>query len=560
MIGMAPLADYPAIYLGYITYALVILIYARWLRHLFGSRTQRFGWLLLAGQLLLLTMHGWPIGPHSWWNHDAEHNIPVAFATFQVLSGSFCALAIAILSPLRPRWLRGYWVLISLGLFVLAQDEFGVLHDRFPILEEFYLIGGALVAGLSVIVWRHLDSRGRRYLYLLIAGLGVSVIGAEVLDKTPEICLDGWKILSTECIRFHPLDESFEKLGAWFVVLTSLGFAEQSIPSASWQRAKRPMLLVFGLVVSLSLRQGTLLYARLELYEDSLYNRRDRFYTQFANGYILRGSILRNLEAISNDSSYTFELFGQSKKDIDEDFGYAIHIVDQASEAVYAAHNHWSRRAAKRWLPGRIYKEYQKLWIPEDVPPGRALWFVFSLWEQTNEGEFVSIPITSSDQDLLSDTQAVLREFIVRVGETSVLPDNALKFYFSNGFALRGAQIPDSAHLGETLTIPMTWEAATDGEEDWVQFLHFVHEESGALWNHDQQPLGARLPTRLWYEGMLDSETWQFTLPAELPPGRYAIYTGLYRLSDLARLPVTDADGKPLPDARVPMGSIAISG
>ena len=109
-------------YLGYITYALVILIDARWLRHLFASRTQRFGWLLLAGQLLLLTMHGWPIGPHSWWNHDAEHNIPVALATCQVLSGSFCALAIAILSPLRPRWLRGYRVLISLGLFVLAQD------------------------------------------------------------------------------------------------------------------------------------------------------------------------------------------------------------------------------------------------------------------------------------------------------------------------------------------------------------------------------------------------------------------------------------------------------
>ncbi len=440
--------DFPTIILSFIVYAVVVLIYARWLRHLFGKRAQRFGWLLLAGQLLLLTMHGWPIGPHAWWNHDAEQNIPVAFATFQVLSGSFCALAIAILSPLRPRWLRGYWVLISLGLFVLAQDEFGVLHDRFPIIEEFYLIGGALVAGLSVIVWRYLDSRGRRYLYLLIAGLGVSVIGAEVLDKTPGICMDGWKILSTECIRFHPLEETFEKLGAWFVVLTSLGFAGQSIPSASWQRAKRPMLLVFGLVVSLSLRQGTLLYARLELYEDSLYNRRDRFYTQFANGYILRGSILRNLEAISNDSSYTFELFGQSKKDIDEDFGYAIHIVDQASEAVYAAHNHWSRRTAKRWLPGRIYREYQKLWIPEDVPPGRALWFVFSLWEQTNEGEFVNIPITSSDQDLLSDTQAVLREFIVRVGETSVLPDNALEFYFSNGFALRGASLPESARVG----------------------------------------------------------------------------------------------------------------
>ena len=110
------------------------------------------------------------------------------------------------------------------------------------------------------------------------------------------------------------------------------------------------------------------------------------------------------------------------------------------------------------------------------------------------------------------------------------------------------------------MAIPFTWQADSEGREDWVQFLHFVHEESGALWNHDQQPLGARLPTRLWYEGLRDTETWQFTLPADLAPGRYAIYTGLYRLSDLGRLPVSDADGMPLPDARVPLGYLTITG
>ena len=130
---------------------------------------------------------------------------------------------------------------------------------------------------------------------------------------------------------------------------------------------------------------------------------------------------------------------------------------------------------------------------------------------------------------------------------------------FENGFALIAAELPEVADAGEMFSISFTWQAASDSDEDWVQFLHFVHEESGALWNHDQQPLGARLPTRLWYEELRDAETWQFALPADLVPGRYAIYTGLYRLSDLERLPVSDADGLPLPDARVPLASITIS-
>ena len=208
-------SDLPTILLSYILYAVIILVYGGWLRHLFGKRAQRFGWLLLAGQLLLLTMHGWPIGPHAWWNHDAEYNIPVAFATFQVLAGSFCALAITALAPLRPRWQRMYWVILALGLYVLGQDEFGVLHDRFPILEEFYLVGGLLVALLSVLVWRWLKVWQRRYLYLIIAGLGISVVGAEILDKTPKICLELFQNISLDCIRLHPLEESFEKLGAF---------------------------------------------------------------------------------------------------------------------------------------------------------------------------------------------------------------------------------------------------------------------------------------------------------------------------------------------------------
>ena len=74
-------------------------------------------------------------------------------------------------------------------------------------------------------------------------------------------------------------------------------------------------------------------------------------------------------------------------------------------------------------------------------------------------------------------------------------------------------------------------------------------------------PLGLRLPTRLWYAGLQDpARCGSFTLPADLQPGRYSIYSGLYRLSDLQRLGVTLADGAQPADARIPLGTILIEG
>ena len=90
------------------------------------------------------------------------------------------------------------------------------------------------------------------------------------------------------------------------------------------------------------------------------------------------------------------------------------------------------------------------------------------------------------------------------------------------------------------------------------QFLHLGHEDSGEWFVYDQAPLGQRLPTRLWYTGLADSETWRVPLPADLAAGRYAVFTGLYRSSDLERVPARDAEGTPWLDNRVVLGSLII--
>ena len=419
-----------------------------------------------------------------------------------------------------------------------------------PSLEEFYLIGGGCVVLLSVLVWRNLEERNRRYLYLIIAGLGVSVFGAEILDKNPWYCGEQLQIFSLDCMRFHPLEEVFEKLGAFFLVMSLLGFAAAYIPREHWRWIRRSLVLSFSLPTLALLTVITLVNIRLGVFDPVILNFTFFHQTDFANGYHLDATIFPQTGTLSSEQNLFVTIHGEVQGEIEQDFGYAIHFVDQENQTVYAAHEHWSRLNKEQWQQVKSYGDPQKIWIPENVPAGRAMWLVFSLWEELASGEFANIPITSSDAYQLSETHIVLRDFI--------LGESIRDFLFGESFILRDVGIPVTARAGELLVIPMTWEAVTDGETDWVQFMHFVHEETGALWNHDQQPLGARLPTRFCYEGLRDTEAWQIVLPADLAPGRYAIYTGLYRLSDLARLPARDENGVALPEARVPLGYLTI--
>ena len=420
-------------------------------------------------------------------------------------------------------------------------------------------MGGVSVALLSVPVWRNLKAQNRRYLLLLVTGLGTSVAGAEVLDKQRWFCGDFLQVLSLDCMRLHPLEETFEKLGAFFVVMALLGWVGKTVSSERWQRVRRSLILSFTLPTLGLLTALTVVNIRSGVFESDFVISETFFHeTDFANGYRLDATVYPNTGMHRSGQHMLVTVFGKIHRDIEQDFGYAIHIVDQASEEVYTAHEHWSRYTAEQWRERGWLGEQQKIWFPEHVPARRALWLVFSLWEQNLAGEFITIPIASSDQFLLSDTQVVLRDFVLRDYSHTESDETGRDFQFGAGFRLRVTDIPQSAKAGETLTIPMTWRATAEGEADWVQFLHFVHEETGALWNHDQPPLGERLPTRLWYEGLRDTEAWQITLPADLAPGRYAVYTGLYRLSDLARMAVSDANGTPLPDARVPVGFLTI--
>ena len=505
----------------------------------------------LAAQLLVIVMS---LGLHRssspgvyWWDLDTEGNIPTMLASAQLALVGSVALATAQVAKSQPVLRRLYFVGLGLVFLYLAVDEYHTVHESIRNWERFYAALGAVLVAATVLVAMNSSRRSWLWHACLLTGLAMSASGSLVIEQyRDEMICWSWEFLRLDkCLQFYHFEETLEFLGIWIVLVAMLGqFSDAT---------SRPRLLVRRAIYALPalwiiLHVQVLLVDILEL----------RLLAQPASiqfesrvhllGYRIDGggkfSVLRLYPTVRN-----YDYFN---------LGYSVHFVDQVNGNSVASRNKNADRTVDRLrisIHSYNYPQLIEVSIPPQAPANRVLWVVLTLWRE-KDGDYVLQKILSSDHRLLSDTQVILDELIIPSPSSSSSADALANF--DNGFSLDAVDLPEYARAGETLTIPFAWRSEEQGREDYIQFLHLGHQESGTWWVYDQQPLGPRLPTRLWYQGLADSEIWQVPLPSDLAPGRYTVFTGLYRTRDQQRVPVSDADGTPLLDARVPLGILTI--
>lgn len=533
----------------FLLYAPVCLIALRWLIPGLAPTARLLALVMLAAQVLLLAaglenIPRWDTW--GWLAHlDQEWNLPSTFASAQLAVVGGAALLTALLAPPRQNLYRLNLVVIGVLFLLFAWDEYFYLHEDNMPLKLAYVTVGALIAAASAKLALRRSGRARLWQICLMAGMALYVFGAVVLEPYHQTNIQFFFLRIDGAVRFYNLEEALEYLGVWLVLVAVLG--KLSAAKGAFSRLAQFSLFALPVVWTVALTQNAWL-PRVEL----------RFLAgsaavEFESGTQLLGYRLeRDKEAVG------LWLYPSAWRSHYREIGFSVQLIDQASgQSVARRHVHSDLQFYQLQIPGfaHVYRQKIFLDIPPDTPRNRAYWLTLAIWRERGD-DFVFQNVQSSDHKLLGDKQIVLHEFVLRAEDT--VPSAAPLADFEKGITLSAAELPERASRGATLPIRFTWTAADAQSEDYVQFLHLGHQASGEWQVYDQQPLGARLPTRLWYAGLTDSETWQVSLPADLAPGLYQVFTGLYRLVDHARLAATDFNGEAYVDARVPLGDLLI--
>ena len=480
------------------------------------------------------------------WHLDFEWNIPSTLSSLQLaLSGGVLLAAAWLVRKNKNRyWL--YLLFMGLTFLYLGTDEFLSWKSPIQNWKVRYAVFGAAIVLATAIVARRLPRLIRIWLGWLLTGLAITAAGGIVFDLIPWFC-DGIGAIQLDgCLPTSYVEEALEFIGIWLMLVAALGLLSENAPISP--PVIRFVIFVMPAAWLLSLIILALI-PRLELLVMS-----EPADVQFENNISLHGY---RVDELSDRT--VLQLYASAKQKEIIGQGFSIHFVDQVTGETVASRNKWADYRHIIWIMGpdfdQIYRLQMEINIPPDAPTNRALWLVLTTWRK-QRGEFQSQRVLSSDHRLLNETQIVLEELALPAGSPADI--GVPLATFDGSFTLGEVDLPQRARAGEPLNISFSWRADAAGSDEYVQFLHLGHIDSGEWWVYDQQPLGARLPTRLWYSGLADSEIWAAPLPADLASGEYAVFTGLYRLSDQERLPVTGKDGIPIVDARAPLGFLTL--
>jgi 4-amino-4-deoxy-L-arabinose transferase-like glycosyltransferase len=127
---------------------------------------------------------------------------------------------------------------------------------------------------------------------------------------------------------------------------------------------------------------------------------------------------------------------------------------------------------------------------------------------------------------------------------------------FGPSIRLVGYNLPGTtAEPGDAVELTLYWQTEIALDARYKVFTHLVGENFNAssgnfLWGQqDNEPQDGMMPTTSWPPGVIIADDYSVQASPDAPSGLYKLEVGLYGIVDGVRLPILDANDKPVDDS-----------
>lgn len=152
-------------------------------------------------------------------------------------------------------------------------------------------------------------------------------------------------------------------------------------------------------------------------------------------------------------------------------------------------------------------------------------------------------PAASASQRILDPPVALTTVKVAPVTPVAAVPQHTAHANFDDQIALLGY---DLNAANDSLALTLYWQALAPLAHDYTVFVHLLDSGGRLITQDDGQPVDGHYPTTIWEGGEVVADDRLLALPFGVT-GPFRLAVGIYRLDNLARLPVYDASGDPQP-------------
>jgi Dolichyl-phosphate-mannose-protein mannosyltransferase len=232
-------------------------------------------------------------------------------------------------------------------------------------------------------------------------------------------------------------------------------------------------------------------------------------------------------------------------------------LVLSAQPLAKSLHDEWlraqptTRILATDWLlaqapiGSRIWLEDQTLILPARlrVQGGQPLTTHTPEWYREQGFRFlvVNASLAKSDARKLSEFGIPAAQFEAagaRYGHTFQIYDTGIADVTREPRTPVGATLASGAlvldgynHTGSVsavLRLALYWRTERQLEQDYIVFVHLVDSQGTKQAQRDTPPMDGSRPTSTWSIGELIRDDQDLTLPADIAPGTYSLFVGMY--------------------------------